>query len=140
MLRWCWCRWWWWRSSTWEVAVFSSAAVSCVCLEPRSSGACRSNDTTTATGILAPRVEIRHFLCLSDVFFFFFCFLIIAAKTTDCSICIFFFLHRRGEQSEQGGQGRERIQTQATHHRPAASRSIKLMREENQGRGMERDK
>lgn len=66
MLRWC--RWWWSSSSTWEVAVFSSAAVSCVCLEPRSSGACRSNDTTTATGILAPRVEIRHFFCLSNVF------------------------------------------------------------------------
>lgn len=46
--------------STCQFAVFSSAEVSCVCLELRSSGVCRSNDTITATGILAPRVEIRH--------------------------------------------------------------------------------
>lgn len=51
----------WW--STCQLAVFSSAEVSCVGLEPRSSGVCRSNDTITATGILTPRVEIRH-ICL----------------------------------------------------------------------------
>lgn len=48
--------------------IFSSAEVSCVCLlEPRSSGVCRSNDTITATGILTPRVEIRHFLMSAKV-------------------------------------------------------------------------
>jgi len=47
--------------STCQLAVFSSAEVSWVCLELRSSGVCRSRkDTITATGILAPRVEMRH--------------------------------------------------------------------------------
>lgn len=48
----------WW--STCQLAVSSSAEVCCVDLELKSSGVCRSNDTITVTGILAPRVEIRH--------------------------------------------------------------------------------
>lgn len=49
-------------SSSAAAAASPSAAVSGACLQPASSGVCRCEDAVSRTeGILAPRVEMRHF-------------------------------------------------------------------------------
>lgn len=104
------------------VKLFSSAQVSCVCLEPRSSGVCRSNDTTTATGILAPRVEIRHFLCRKVGQQ--------EKKKRETGLTARIYISEVVNRLDMNSHS----QTPEMHHRPAASRSIRMMREKKRER------